>query len=159
MSKDYVIITGANRGIGLALAKELSQSKSTVLISVQRSESAKELQEFVDERGVKLEIVRADLSDIAALESVVVDGVLTLLDKNDARSVTLIQNAGLAFTAKCGEQDIAKLIQLLNVNTVAPSIITELFVRHVQSWPIDKRLLFLSSGAAWKVYEVCWDDV
>eukprot|EP00019_Armaparvus_languidus_P006669 CAMPEP_0168591944 /NCGR_PEP_ID=MMETSP0420-20121227/7422_1 /TAXON_ID=498008 /ORGANISM="Pessonella sp." /LENGTH=253 /DNA_ID=CAMNT_0008627805 /DNA_START=16 /DNA_END=777 /DNA_ORIENTATION=- len=152
MSKDFVIITGANRGIGLALAKEII-TPTTSLISVQRSEDAKELEAFTSERGVEFQIVRVDLSDIDSLEDVIVNGVLSKINKDDANSVTLIQNAGIAFTAKCGEQDFKLVNQLLQINTVAPTLITELFVRHIQSWPIEKKIMYISSGAGRKVYE------
>lgn len=42
---------------------------------------------------------------------------------------------------------------MMTVNAVAPAILTEAFVRVVQSWQCEKKLLYISSGAGRRVYE------
>ena len=57
------IVTGASRGIGREVAKELAESGITVIANYNKSEEeAKKLQEELEEQNFKLEIVKADVS-------------------------------------------------------------------------------------------------
>ena len=62
MSK-VAIVTGASRGIGREVAKELAESGITVIANYNKSEEeAKKLQQELEEQNFKLEIVKADVS-------------------------------------------------------------------------------------------------
>ena len=57
------IVTGASRGIGREVAKELAESGITVIANYNKSEEeAKKLQQELEEQNFKLEIVKADVS-------------------------------------------------------------------------------------------------
>ena len=57
------IVTGASRGIGREVAKELAESGITVIANYNKSEEeAKKLQQELEEQNFKLEIFKADVS-------------------------------------------------------------------------------------------------
>lgn len=57
------IVTGASRGIGREVAKELAESGITVIANYNKSEEeAKKLQQELEEENFKLEIFKADVS-------------------------------------------------------------------------------------------------
>jgi benzil reductase ((S)-benzoin forming) len=58
-----------------------------------------------------------------------------------------MQNAGLLVTKRVGEQNFDEIRDLLIVNAVAPAILGEAFVRHTQKWPVEKKMICISSGA------------
>jgi NAD(P)-dependent dehydrogenase (short-subunit alcohol dehydrogenase family) len=67
MSKVYVI-TGANRGIGLALATELSSQGHKIIATARTPETATKLKAL---RNVS--IVQAEMSDLKSLPRVIAD--------------------------------------------------------------------------------------
>ena len=67
MSKVYVV-TGANRGIGLALVTELSRQGHTVIATARTPETATKLKVLQN-----FSIVQAEMSDLMSLPRVVAD--------------------------------------------------------------------------------------
>lgn len=106
-----VLITGANRGIGLSLAK-LYQARGDKVIATcrQSSEALKEL----------------DVQIIEGIDVGVADSAYWL---NDALGEThidlLINNAGILRDEQLGQLDFASIEQQIQVNTLGPLRITE----------------------------------
>ncbi|RDX40873.1 NAD(P)-binding protein [Lentinus brumalis] len=65
MTREYVwLITGANRGIGLEMVKQLLQSPSNIIIAASRNPAkATELQGLAEKAGGKLHLVALDVTD------------------------------------------------------------------------------------------------
>lgn len=95
MSKVY-FISGANRGIGFALTKELSQDSSNIVIGSARDVSnAKELQELVESRK-NVHIVGLDVSDAVSIDKL--DSQLKDIAKDGID--VLISNAEIGKSSK-----------------------------------------------------------
>lgn len=111
MSKKNVVITGANRGIGLAMAKQFS-ARGDHVIAVCRQASAELLEtgaEILDSIDVTRE---ADL--------------LRLQDELKDRKIdTLINNAGLLHNESLGDIDSATMRAQYEVNAIAPLNVTD----------------------------------
>ncbi|RUO65640.1 Short-chain dehydrogenase [Pseudidiomarina planktonica] len=111
MSKKNVVITGANRGIGLAMAKQFS-ARGDHVIAVCRQASAELLEtgaEILDSIDVTRE---ADL--------------LRLQDQLKDRKIdTLINNAGLLHNESLGDIDSATMRAQYEVNAIAPLNVTD----------------------------------
>jgi NAD(P)-dependent dehydrogenase (short-subunit alcohol dehydrogenase family) len=101
------LITGANRGIGLALVREFQSKGHSVIATARDPDAATELKAT----GVKLYALDvSDAGSIAALAKSLKDTPLDFL----------INNAGLGDRADLAKLDYDRFEELLRVNTLAP---------------------------------------
>lgn len=110
-----VLVTGASRGIGRAVATSLARSGWTVWAGVRRPEDAEELRAAVP--GDRMRPLQLDLRDqdqIAALPEVL-DGHL------DA----VVNNAGIVVAGPVEALDLDELRTQLDVNVVAQVAVTQ----------------------------------
>jgi NAD(P)-dependent dehydrogenase (short-subunit alcohol dehydrogenase family) len=112
------VVTGANRGIGLALATLLKDRKATVLATCRTS--SKEL----DALGVEV-VSGVELTDPA--------GIQKLLDAVGDRKIDLlVNNAGiLRSSGSVGELDAAAIRAQFEVNALAPLLVTAALLSRV----------------------------
>lgn len=105
------LVTGANRGIGLAIARGLAERGGyRVLAAARRSEDAQRAGAAIGAEGVVL-----DLSDPYAAEETVAD----LVDERGPIDI-LVNNAATLVSGSALEIDSGDLADSLTVNTVAP---------------------------------------
>jgi benzil reductase ((S)-benzoin forming) len=139
---NYFIITGASKGIGAGIAKELLKQGNTV-IGISRSKNS-ELTDSIQ--------YSVDLSNTETLETTFSE-ILQTIDLEKATGVFLINNAGLLAPMKpiqkASGSEIAKHI---NVNVIAPMILTSVFIRELADLNSRKRILNISSGAGKNPY-------
>ena len=147
----YFIITGTSRGIGAALAEALL-SPEHVVIGISRSENP-ELQALAQQKKAHLRYYQQDLSESFNLPHFM-QVILADIDPVQASSITLIQNAGLLEPiAQIGQESSPESItRSFNVNLLTPMLMTEALVAHCQDWPIEKKIVGISSGAAFNPY-------
>jgi len=111
MSKKFVVITGANRGIGLALTKEYLQRGAEVL-GLCRSAS-----EGLKETGAQI-LEGVDVSEDASMPQV-------LQCIANRRVDILINNAGVLHSECFGVLDFDTINKQLEINAIAPLRVTE----------------------------------
>ncbi|MGM0897387.1 MAG: SDR family NAD(P)-dependent oxidoreductase [Bacillota bacterium] len=132
------IITGASKGIGLALSKQLAESGHRV-IGVARTEPA-------DWAGDLF--ITHDLTDIAGISAVIARASKEI--SQDSEAITLVNNAGtvepIGFAAANDGRDIEKSITL---NLTAPMALSSAFLRETETVEI-RRIVNISSGAGRK---------
>lgn len=142
------IITGGSKGLGAALTWQLLQQGAAVHC-VSRSESEPLRQEALRMKG-KLTFHAYDLAQTGGLDSLM-ERILGSIDGADA--ITLINNAGqlepMTPIGRAGHDDLQRSLQ---VNLVAPTLLTNSFIRQTQALPIVKRVVQISSGAGKKPY-------
>ena len=135
------ILTGASRGMGLAMAEQLLQAGQH-LVCISRQTNA----QLVAPAGSVLEQWQADLADSVP----VAQRLGSWLQQQDpARwaSVTLINNAGtLAQLTPLRDADGADLAQALRVGLEAPMQLTAAFMGATKGWPGLRKVLNISSG-------------
>ncbi|MFT6204930.1 MAG: benzil reductase ((S)-benzoin forming) [Spirosomataceae bacterium] len=138
----YFIITGASKGIGAGIAKELLKQGNTV-IGISRSKNP-ELTNLIQHS--------VDLANTETLETTFSE-ILQTIDLGKATGIFLINNAGLLAPMKpiqkASGSEIAKHI---NVNVIAPMILSSVFIRELAELNIRKRILNISSGAGKNPY-------
>jgi NAD(P)-dependent dehydrogenase (short-subunit alcohol dehydrogenase family) len=108
----FSIVTGANRGIGLALTVELKKRGHTVLAACRKSSPE------LDALGVEV-LAGVEVSDNSGIER---------LRKavGDRRIDLLVNNAGiLVWGDHLGELDVAGIRRQFEVNALAPLLITD----------------------------------
>ncbi|RVE54961.1 hypothetical protein evm_000328 [Chilo suppressalis] len=117
-----ILITGANRGLGLGMVKYLTrQGRAEKIIATCRKPS-EELEKIAQESN-KLQIVHLDVTDLASYGDVTTKIANTV---GSSGLNLLINNAGIAtkFT-KLNLVKAEQLLENLTVNTVAPIMLTK----------------------------------
>jgi len=135
MSKT-ILITGANRGIGLELAKQYKNAGWQVLATCRDTTNARALQDL------ELEPFALDVKDVVSINA--------LAEKLKGQAIdVLFNNAGIFGPRglKLGELDAAAWLEVLQVNSVGPALVTQAFVDHVAA-SNDKLMVFTSSSMA-----------
>jgi NAD(P)-dependent dehydrogenase (short-subunit alcohol dehydrogenase family) len=129
-----VLITGANRGIGLALAQQYAADGWKVIATARDKAKASELSRLPGVRVESLEV--ADDEAISALARTL---------QGEAIDV-LFNNAGIAGreAATLGSIDSAVWAETLRVNVIAPIKVAEAFAEHVAA-SRQKKMAFVSS--------------
>jgi benzil reductase ((S)-benzoin forming) len=144
------IVTGASKGLGQALLRQLMQPGHR-LIGIARSEAG-ELAEEAVRGGARIEWIRCDLGDASRLEAVMEEAFAGIA-ADEADTVCLINNAGMvepiAPAALAAGTDLSRNV---SVNLIAPVVLTASFLRLTAGWKADRRILNVSSGAGRKPY-------
>ena len=146
----HYIITGTSRGIGEAIATKLLKPGNT-LFCVSRT-----LNEELVERAVSLGTViyyyTADLTDPLAVAGFS-DQIWGKIIAEDVKRIALINNAGMiAPIGPINTCDPVQLLMHIQINLLAPMLLTSSFLEHTSQWTIPKEVLNISSGAASTAY-------
>jgi len=139
-----IILTGASRGMGRAMAGRLLQPGNKLLCISRRSDPS--LAEQASSRGTGLEQWEQDLADpVAAAERVA--AWLALQDGQAFDEVTLINNAGtIGDPRPLATADVAVLAQAMRVGLEAPLLLTSVFLHTTKDWRSVRKVLNISSG-------------
>ena len=144
MQQTLTILTGASRGMGLAMAEQLLQPGALLLCISRKSDAALEL--LAAERGARLEQWQADLADAAP----VAERLRTWLQAQDPealQSATLINNAGvISSLAPLRDGQSADLANALRVGLEAPMLLCAAFLSVTRNWTVTRKVLNISSG-------------
>ena len=144
MKYHLTILTGASRGMGLAMARQLCRSDARVLCLSRGTVDA--LDALAGERGADLVQWPADLADPAGV-AVRVQAWLAAQDPAQLASATLINNAGvigrLGPLDPASPQDVAATIR---VGLEAPLQLSAAFLTATRHWAMPRKILNISSG-------------
>jgi benzil reductase ((S)-benzoin forming) len=134
------ILTGASRGLGLAMAEQLlAQGHQVLAISRKASVVASSVS--------KQHLLQwpADLAD-AAPTAARLQAWLAALPKPPS-SATLINNAGVLSTlAPLADNGSAELANAMRVGLEAPLLLTAAFLQATATWQVPRKVLLISSG-------------
>jgi NAD(P)-dependent dehydrogenase (short-subunit alcohol dehydrogenase family) len=144
MDKHLTILTGASRGMGLAMAEQLLDAGHD-LLCISRKTNA-DLAQRAQQAGRALEQWPQDLSR-GSTAAAKLETWLAERASQGYASVTLINNAGvLADIAPLGEVPAGTLEQALRVGLEAPMLLTGAFLRATAAWTCPRKVLNISSG-------------
>lgn len=139
------ILTGASRGMGLAMAQQLLQPGHTLLCLSRKTNTALETQSQTT-NGSSLLQWSQDLSD-GATASTRLAAWLAAQDASAYASATLINNAGvIPRIGPLNEAEPADLAHALRVGLEAPMQLSAAFLNATQAWPGARKVLNISSG-------------
>jgi len=142
--QSLTILTGASRGMGLAMAQQLAQPGAR-LLCISRQHNP-DLQTQADAAGAALEQWSADLAD-GAPAAQQLKAWLNAVDPRTLASATLINNAGvLSPLMAVRDSDPAALAQALRVGLEAPLQLCAAFLDATRNWPVPRKVLNISSG-------------
>ena len=144
MTQHLFILTGASRGMGLAMARQLLKPGNTVLCI---SRSANEtLAVQAKQAGANLLQWTQDLARGAATSARLEQWLREQAGSSFA-SATLINNAGvIPRIGPLSDADADDLSHALRVGLEAPMQLTSAFLRATANWPGQRKVLNISSG-------------
>ncbi len=148
LSDKVVLITGASRGIGRAIALQAGHAGATVALHYRaRTDEA----ESVASEIPRSALYQADLSDVQACHGLIEEVIV-----GHGRVDVLVNNAGMAVPADldASDEDWQRVWEMtLNVNLRAPELLTRLVLRHFLSQggtPGHLRIVNVASRAAFR---------
>jgi 3-oxoacyl-[acyl-carrier protein] reductase len=139
------VVTGAQQGIGRAIALALGAAGANVIAHYFEKETAAEsLKEELAAMGVNCELVRADLGDARQIE--IMFSSIQSLGKID----TLVNNAAMFPRTEFLALDMAMWQQTLDVNLTAPFLCSQHAARMMIEDKLDGSIINIVSGAAFR---------
>ena len=136
MTRHLYILTGASRGMGLALARRLLTPRNRLLCIARRAS---------DELAAA-EQWQLDLADAPAAARRLADWLATL-SPADFSAATLVNNAGvIPRIAPIGDVPAEDIANALRVGLEAPMALTGAFLRATAGWNVPRQVLNISSG-------------
>ena len=136
MNGNQVLITGANRGIGLEFTKQYADDGWKVLACCRESKSATDLQALAS-ANKNIRVLALDVSNFDQIDS------LALQLKNEVIDV-LINNAGVYPSSVFGETNYDDWAHAFKINTMSSLKMSEAFLQHVAKSQL-KKIATLSS--------------
>jgi NAD(P)-dependent dehydrogenase (short-subunit alcohol dehydrogenase family) len=121
-----VLITGANRGIGLELARNYAERGWTVIATARKPEQADELNAIAADNP-KVSVERLDVLDQAQVD--------TLAKKYAGKPIDVLLNNAAILGAKepqvLGNYDMDLFLRVMNTNVAGPLRVTQAFLDNV----------------------------
>jgi NAD(P)-dependent dehydrogenase (short-subunit alcohol dehydrogenase family) len=136
-----VLISGANRGIGLEFAHQYADRGWRVIATCRKPDAAEELKKIASHHPDLVVIEQLDVVDDDRIEELAEKYAETPID-------LLLLNAGISGGTPAqtlGKMDYEVFEDVLMVNTVAPMMMSEAFLDHVKV-SRDKKIVVVSSS-------------
>lgn len=117
-----ILITGANRGLGLEFTKQYLELNNTVFATCRNPSNSLELNELKEKFNSQIQIIEMDVSN----EESIKNGIANV-EQNCSKLDILINNAGTSRESEKGLQtlDMKTMLQIFSVNTIAPVLIAK----------------------------------
>nr|MDQ3395675.1 SDR family NAD(P)-dependent oxidoreductase [Bacteroidota bacterium] len=133
---NYFFISGTSKGIGKALCQKILEDPKNKVVGISRSFG------FEHPNFTHIQFNLAESGKIAALAE-------ELFKMEEVpQKVVLINNAGiLGEVGPFGSVSDESLIELYNVNVIAPAILMNIFINKFKGSPAEKIVINISSGA------------
>jgi benzil reductase ((S)-benzoin forming) len=145
MKKHLTILTGASRGMGLALAQQLLAGNA-LLLCISRTSNATLVPQAAA-CGTELLQWQCDLSEPAGVAQRL-RGWLQAQDPASLASATLINNAGMiSALTPLRDAEAGDVARALRVGLEAPMLLSSVFIGSTQTWTqLPRKVLNISSG-------------
>ncbi|MBP0616091.1 SDR family oxidoreductase [Jiella mangrovi] len=140
--KITALVTGANKGIGFEVARQLGTQGHEVWLGCRNAALGEEAAMSLRDKGIEARAVTLDVTDSASIKA----AAARVLDESGKLDV-LVNNAGISIGAppRLSEENIADMQAMFDVNTFGPVRVTQAFLpllRQAQG----ARIVMLSSG-------------
>lgn len=119
------LVTGASSGIGAELARLLAQGRHDLVLVARQTRRLEELAQDLRQRfGIRATVMSKDLSAPAAAEE-----VYAQVQREGIQVDVLVNNAGFAVYGLFAGNSLESELQMIQVNLVALTSLTKLFLR------------------------------
>ncbi len=135
-----VLVTGANRGLGLEFVRQYAAEDWVVLAACRAPKDAKELQALAADSNGRVRVIEMNVADTASVKA-------AAKDLKDETIDLLLNNAGVIGPPKggLGRIDYETWKKVLDTNTLGPMRVAEAFVENVARGN-GKRIVTITSG-------------
>lgn len=142
MSKPNVLITGANKGIGLAAARQLGEHGYTVWLGCRDAGRGEEAAASLSDAGIEARALTLDVTDPASIQAAAAE-----LGEDGRALDALVNNAGISSgkPGRVADEDVETMRAMFDVNALGPMRVTQAFLpllRRAKS----ARVVMMSSG-------------
>jgi 3-oxoacyl-[acyl-carrier protein] reductase len=143
-----VIVTGGSRGLGLGIARKLTETgyRTIAVARKQNSELTTAMQEAEISYPGSFRFVPFDLSEIEGISDLV-----KTLRKDFGPIYGLVNNAGISFDGALALMPTSQVEQLVRMNTLSPMVLTKYVVRSMMA-DGGGRIVNMASIAAFTGY-------
>jgi len=116
------LVTGANRGIGFEIARQLALKKMTVLMGARHAERGMAAQNKLADQGLDAHFIPIDVTDPTTMEA----AIGRIKDKFKRLDV-LVNNAGIMLDAETRLLELSAILfqNTLEINTVGPLLLSQ----------------------------------
>lgn len=136
------LITGANKGIGLEVARQLGKAGHRILLGARDASRGNEAARALAAEGIDVRHVTVDLSDTASLAATAAD-----IEANEGRIDILVNNAGVALQGDGlpGVADLEAVRRTFETNYFGTIAVTQALLPLVKK-SASGRIVNVSSG-------------
>jgi len=144
--KSVAVVTGGNRGMGLATCQALADKEFHVLLASRNLESGEVAAKDLSHRGLSVEAVKLETTSQTDIEA-----LADYLRDSHGRVDVLVNNAGILIDgdlnnpASICEADVEVIRKTLEVNTIAPMMLIKALLPLMQQAGYG-RIVNISSG-------------
>lgn len=156
---EYIIITGATRGLGKALVEKISKKDKIIFIISRNSEDLEKVKKLMWEKNkVKVLAFSYDLNDYTNITTIL-DLVYSKINIDICSRLTFINNAGTINPIKAiGKFSENEIQNNLSTNFLTPMLIVNQLVKYTKENNMELKIINISSGAykhpidGWSLY-------
>lgn len=144
LSGKVILVTGASRGIGLGISKQLIESGATVAFHFNQNTAAINIAKDLGERAIPFQANLSNTSEVL--------GLWAKVEAHFGRVDVLINNAGLARLSPIDQKDeawVADWMMTMQVNLLASSLLCKKAIEHFRPNGGGK-IINISSRAAFR---------
>jgi len=139
--KKIALITGANKGIGKEIARQLGKLGIMVIIGARDEKKGKEAEKELRSQGIDVLTVKLDVTEQSTIDAAALE-----IEKKFGKLDILVNNAGIGIdTGKPSTIDIDTLYRTYNTNVFGPFRMIKTFLPLLQKSEAG-RIVNMSSG-------------
>ena len=139
-----VLITGAGRGIGRAIATRFAEEGADLFLCATRMETLEETRSLAAESGKKLELYTVDVRDRAGVQKMVETAINTF-----GQIDVLVNNAGIHKSALFTDYTFEDFDDIMKVNVYGPFHVTQFVLKHMLKQQKGKIVNIASTAGKW----------
>ena len=141
-SKRVALVTGANKGIGLEIARQLGREQITVLVGARDAVRGETAAGQLRSEGIDARFVQLDVTDTASIAQ-----AAAVIGASHGRLDILVNNAGISDSADAapGKADLAAVRRIFDTNFFGPLAVTQAMLPWLREAPAA-RIVNMSSS-------------
>ena len=128
LSGRTALITGASRGIGLAIAEAYARNGANLILSATKESSLEGAKNYLSKYDVEISYFAVDLADMDD-----VDRLFSFCIEREPFLDTLINNAGIHIGKPFTEYEMDEFDRLMRINVYSVFRLTQLAIDHMQT--------------------------
>ena len=134
-----ILVTGANRGIGLEVCRQLGNLGYHIFLSARNNEKVSKVVAKLRDENIKADFIQMDVSDEESIKNAAKE-----FGKESLKLDVLINNAAILKDTEITKMTTKELWDVLKINAVGTFVVTKEFLPFMDK---GSRIINVSSGA------------